>query len=136
MSLHYFIKFSASRRAFIILYVQFISSFLAIFIMFSLFQRETDSPEDPRLWTQTHMNAASSGKIPNPSIAALTPPRIDDPFEKNIDAKGPGKTFVIFGTRRLFVILHVLGLCLVCISNVFVIVHVLLGFCLVFLSSL
>ena len=38
-------------------------------------------------WSPLHLEAA---RIPNPSIMALTPPRCDDPLDKDVNARGPG----------------------------------------------
>ena len=54
-------------------------------------QTETEargSDFDKREWTEKHLEAA--GRLPKPSIAALTPPQADHLDGHDIDAKGPG----------------------------------------------
>lgn len=43
---------------------------------------------DSREWTEKHLEAA--GRLPKPSITALTPPQADHLDPSDIDARGPG----------------------------------------------
>jgi len=44
--------------------------------------------DDTRQWNRIHLEAA--GKIPSPSILALTPPSNEQYSTRDVNAKGPG----------------------------------------------
>ena len=60
-------------------------------VAFVSFQSETPSQRilsDNRIWTDFHIRAADA--MPNPHIMPFTPPRGDDPVDRNINTPGPG----------------------------------------------
>ena len=61
-------------------------------LYFLLLQRERNSDNHQNnggkpSWSRLHLEAA---RLHNPSMMALTPPRGDDPADKDVNTRGPG----------------------------------------------